>query len=71
MLQGYIILYTGEGGFGQFIDSGICQAKIKPEPSWDFQIIVPIQAVTYETDENDEGNMKKEVHVDIPRANAR
>lgn len=68
MLQGYVILYAADGGLQEFLSAGVCQAKIRPEGSWNLQIIVPIEAVNYKIEDTDDGNMKNLVHVDIQRA---
>lgn len=47
MLQGWVTLYTNRDGLSIYLSTGSCEAQIEQDGIYNYQIIVPIQAVEF------------------------
>lgn len=65
MLQGSVALYTNRDGLSIYLSTGSCEAEIERDGIYNYQIIVPIQAVTYDLELEFEHRIKKNVFVNL------
>lgn len=67
MLQGYVNLYTNRNGLLNYLSCGICEARIEQNGIFNYQIVVPIQAVEYDLNSESKFMLREIVDVDITK----
>jgi len=65
MLQGSVVLYTNRDGLSLYLSTGSCEAEIERDGIYNYPIVVPIQAVTYELEPDFEHRITKNVFVNL------
>ncbi len=65
MLQGSVSLYTNRDGLSTYLSTGSCEAQIEQDGIYNYQIIVPIQAVKCDFEPEFEQRIKKTVCVNL------
>lgn len=64
-LKGYVQIYTGYGGYEQFIIDGCCHGTVVPKENFIYPIIVPREAVATRLLIKDPENPPEYIHVDL------